>query len=369
MSSDDDSQIRESFMERLYEETDDPTTTWVDPAPIGVRIGIESAWELSPLIDHLVRAGFVETAYDDEVRLTVAGAREVVRLRSPAAKTVLSPKQLEVPAPSHDWHPPIKSEADASELPERKLGWRATVIGVAAAVEAAMFTLLALYPPFSIWAVSLLTAGVLLFVAILLSKLTDAKWFPQAAAWTLVAALAVGGIVIKVTESRPQQSTRLAPAASRPVLTFVQTSPMTVPWCNYFDLTVDGTIPADYRLLVFDASADANYDVTSYYSYDAVAKAVPRVPGEWVAGPVYVGSQFKLNDQGQPVLRHGQPVSNAGYVVTVFAQLVPTADMQLLDNVNAAIWDLKHLPSNALATAKLDVIRNGDARECVRPAG
>src|SRR5258708_1988705 len=72
VSRDDDGQLRAEFMERLYEETEDPTWAWVDPEPIGVRIGIEGASTLSVLIEHLVRAGFVEKAYDDEVRLTVA---------------------------------------------------------------------------------------------------------------------------------------------------------------------------------------------------------------------------------------------------------------------------------------------------------
>jgi hypothetical protein len=96
MSLDDDSQLRAEFMERLYEETEDPTWAWVDPEPIGVRIGIEGASTLSVLIEHLVRAGFVEKAYDDKVRLTVAGVREVLRARSLAAGATLSPGLLEV---------------------------------------------------------------------------------------------------------------------------------------------------------------------------------------------------------------------------------------------------------------------------------
>lgn len=366
MSSDSDSQMRESLLERFYEETNNPTTTWIDPAPIGVRIGIDFVPKLSVLIDHLVRAGLVETSDDNEIRLTGAGVAEVVRVRSRATRAEESHEQFKVPAPSNDRDAPSLSDTDAVGGSEPKLGWRAAVIGVGAAVEATVLALLGLYPPVSIWAVLLLTLGVLLFVAILLSKLTKANWFPQAAAWTLVAVLTLGGVAIRVTQTRPQLLALPTPE-QRPVLAFVQTSPITVPWCNYFYLTVTGIIPTGYRILVFDASADANYNVTSYYSYDGVAQAVPRVLGEWVAGPIYIGSRFELNDQGQPVLRNGQPVSNAGYLVAVFAVLVPIADMQLLDDVNAATWDLKQMPSNATATAKLDVIRNGNTRQCVRP--
>jgi hypothetical protein len=98
MSRDDDRQLRTEFMERLYEETENPTLTWVDPEPIGVRIGIEvaTASTLYLLIEHLVRAGFVEKGYDDQVLLTAAGAREVLRARPLATGTRFPPAPLEV---------------------------------------------------------------------------------------------------------------------------------------------------------------------------------------------------------------------------------------------------------------------------------
>jgi len=96
MSLDADSQLRAEFMERLYEESENPTLTWVDPEPIGVRIGIEIPSTLFLLIEHLVRAGLVEKAYDDEVRLTAAGVREVLRARTLATGTTPQPGPLEV---------------------------------------------------------------------------------------------------------------------------------------------------------------------------------------------------------------------------------------------------------------------------------
>jgi hypothetical protein len=70
-------------MERLYEETEDPIGTSVDPEPIGVRVGLDLDSTRYVLVEHLVRAGFlVKNDYDGEVRLTRAGAREVEKARS-----------------------------------------------------------------------------------------------------------------------------------------------------------------------------------------------------------------------------------------------------------------------------------------------
>ena len=66
-------------MGRLYEESPDDPWTWIDPEPIGLRIGIESGWELHPLVDFLERAGYLETGYEEQVRLTDAGRREVIK--------------------------------------------------------------------------------------------------------------------------------------------------------------------------------------------------------------------------------------------------------------------------------------------------
>lgn len=78
-TADEDGQLRTEFMGRLYEEDPDELQTWIDPEPIGLRIGIESGWELHPLVDFLERAGYLETGYEEQVRLTDAGRREVMK--------------------------------------------------------------------------------------------------------------------------------------------------------------------------------------------------------------------------------------------------------------------------------------------------
>jgi hypothetical protein len=244
-----------------------------------------------------------------------------------------------------------------------KLGWRAVVIGVIAAVEAVVLAVLALFPPVSIWAVVLSAASVLLAGTLVVSKLPEAKWFPLAAAWTLVAVLVVSTVVADLHRGHPVPSTVVGTSA--PTIQFVQTSPATVPWCKYFDLTVSGTIPPGDKILVFDASTDQNYNVTGRYSYDAVAKPVPRIPGEWTAGPVFISSQYVQDGRGHNIIQHGKPVSNT---VAVFAVVLPADVMQILDEVGSAAWDLPQLPASPLAHAELDVVRNGDVSPCA-PTG
>jgi hypothetical protein len=238
------------------------------------------------------------------------------------------------------------------------------VLGVVIAILVAVLTKV------SIWTIAPISAAILLALAMIFTGITKTKWFHLAASWTLSAALLASGIYVAAKSK--QAGTHQHPASGArvqtpPTLDFVLTSPATVPWCDYFKLTTTGTVPDGYKILVFDASTDVNYNVTSPYSYDAVAQPVPRVPDEWEAGPVYVSSQYVHNGQGQNVIRNGRPVSNSGYTVAIFALLVPASDMQLLDNVTAEAWGLKSLPPNRLVTAKLNVIRNGDVKACARP--
>jgi hypothetical protein len=137
-----------------------------------------------------------------------------------------------------------------------------------------------------------------------------------------------------------------------------------------FQLTTKGTVPGGYEILVFDASTDDKYLVTSPYSYDAIATPVLNVPGEWVAGPVYVSSQYVQNGHGQNVLKNGKPISNAGYTVAIFAEIVPDSIGTLLDAVTAYHneWGLARLPVNSLAHARLDTVRSNDVRQCAKPA-
>lgn len=80
---DEDSQLRAEFMERLYEEFPDNPSTWIAPKPIGLRIGIDLGPDLHLLVDHLEEAGYLETDYEENVRLTNAGRREVTKHDKP----------------------------------------------------------------------------------------------------------------------------------------------------------------------------------------------------------------------------------------------------------------------------------------------
>ena len=81
----DEARLRAEFMERLYEEGLDNPSAWITPEPIGLRIGIDSGYELRPVVDYLERAGYLETyeiALEEHVRLTDAGRREATKPRS-----------------------------------------------------------------------------------------------------------------------------------------------------------------------------------------------------------------------------------------------------------------------------------------------
>jgi hypothetical protein len=248
------------------------------------------------------------------------------------------------------------------------------VLMAAAVITVAITALIAVYTTVSTWTVILVSAGVLLALAMNFKGLGQARWFSVAAPWTVSAALIVGGIYVTASRDSPGaglNSRSTNQTAKPPELHFVKASPATVPWCNMFQLTTEGTVTRGYEILVFDASADDRYLVTSLYSYDAIATPVHNVPGEWVAGPVYISSQYVQNGHGQNVLRNGKPISNAGYTVAVFAEIVPDSIGTLLDAVTAYHneWSLARLPVNSLAHAQLDTVRNNNVRQCARPTG
>jgi hypothetical protein len=149
-----------------------------------------------------------------------------------------------------------------------------------------------------------------------------------------------------------------------PELDFVPESSGTVPWCNTFFIKASGQLPAGYEILIFDASADAQFQVTSGYSYDHEATSAKGNTDEWETGHVYVASKYKRDTNGNEIFHNGQPVSNAGYTVVVSAVLLPDSVGQILDSVNASYVLLKHLPPGVIAIAQFDATRNGDVRQC-----
>jgi hypothetical protein len=194
--------------------------------------------------------------------------------------------------------------------------------------------------------------------------LTGLAWLVQAMS---------GGFALPV-RSRPGPNRQAAPrppasAVTAPALQFVQISPAIVPWCSYFRLTVTGSMPDGYKILVFDASTNpaGTGIITGHYSYDAVASPVPRIPGEWIADPVYVSSKYVQNGHGQNIYKSGKLINNAGYTVKIFALILPANNAAMLDEFGHAAWNMPQLPGSALATATLDVTRNGDVRDCIPP--
>ena len=189
----------------------------------------------------------------------------------------------------------------------------------------------------------------------------------------LAVAAVLGGLVGHATASPspapiPRSSSSADPGhPAAPKLDFVPESAGTVPWCNIFFIQASRPLPSGYMILIFDASADTKFNVTSYYSYDNYNNPVTPAPtqvDEWESGPVYVASPYKQDAKGNNIIRDGREVSNAGYTVVVFAVLVPNSVGQLLDNVAHANILLKRLPPGVIAEAQFDATRNGNVKQC-----
>lgn len=258
------------------------------------------------------------------------------------------------------------------ELKEKERLTFSNFILLAAAVLTVVMTVLAaVFATVSFWTVLPVTASFLLALAVAFTGLTETRWFYPIATWVVIVALFASGVYIAARGKQSDAGQLTSKVVKVLKLHFVLTSPATVPWCKSFLLTTTGSVPRGYEILVFDASTDAQYDVTSLYHYDGAAVPVERVAGEWMITSVYIGSQYKQNARGQNVLRNRKPVSNEGYTVAVVALLVPDSDGNLLQSVMAHDSKrlLKPLPPRPLATAKLDTIRNNVAKECPRGKG
>ena len=240
-------------------------------------------------------------------------------------------------------------------------------------LAAVIGALVAVFTTVSIWAIVLVASGVLLALAANFAKWIQVRWFNLASMWALVAVLIVSGLYLTIS-GRRAHALPLPPArgsaVKAPKLAFVKTSPATVPWCNRFYLTTDARIPKGDEILIFDASTDPQFSVTSVYNFDFAASPVSRVPDEWVTDPIYPGSRYREDSHGENVVRDGRPISNAGYTVAIFAVIVPGGVGQLLKTVGAFNneWGLIRLPARALVTAQLDTVRNSNVRQCARTA-
>jgi hypothetical protein len=156
--------------------------------------------------------------------------------------------------------------------------------------------------------------------------------------------------------------------AGRPVapqLDFVPASSGKVPWCNNFYIKATGQLPAGYRILIFDASSDARFNTVSNYSYGGAVTPVKGITNEWETPDLWLGTKYKTDDNGNPVLRAGKNASNAGYTVVVFAVLVPTSVVQILeDAIPKGHILLTQLPSEMIKEAEFDATRTGDVQQC-----
>ena len=151
---------------------------------------------------------------------------------------------------------------------------------------------------------------------------------------------------------------------SAPKLEFVPQSSGTVSWCTTFYIKASRQLPNGYKILIFDASADTRFLVTSNYNYDGVVTPVTGVSNEWETGHVWVSSDYKQDASGHYIIRNGKKVSNAGYTAAVFAVLVPNSVSQTLTHVDVKV---DNLPPGQIAEAQFHAMRNGDIQKRCSP--
>ena len=164
--------------------------------------------------------------------------------------------------------------------------------------------------------------------------------------------------------SSTDQTPSVHPSATK--LDFVPQSSGPVSWCSIFYIKVSGQLPNGYKILIFDASADWRFLVTSNYNYDGAATSLTGVPNEWLTGHVWIASEYKQDASRHNIIRNGEPVSNAGYTAAVFAVLVPNKVSQKFTHVDVQV---DHLPPGRIAEAQFNATRNGDVQGCSPPAG
>jgi hypothetical protein len=90
MSLEEEGQQRMEFMRRLKDEIDGSLAWSVASRIIGNRMGLNS-WDIRAIVNQLVEAAFVEEMYDEEVRLTDAGRREVEQSASVSTDSQMTP--------------------------------------------------------------------------------------------------------------------------------------------------------------------------------------------------------------------------------------------------------------------------------------
>jgi hypothetical protein len=187
----------------------------------------------------------------------------------------------------------------------------------------------------------------------------------------VIVAAGLGGYIGHITSSVASPTTTQASLSSGHPghatvlkLNFVPESSGTVPWCNTFYIKASAQLPAGYEILIFDASADPQFQVTSDYGYDYEATPAKGNPDEWKTGDVYAGSKYKQDANGNYISKNGKHVSNAGYTVVVYAVLVPDNTGQLLATVRPKSVQLTQLPPGVMAKAQFDATRNSDVKPC-----
>jgi hypothetical protein len=203
------------------------------------------------------------------------------------------------------------------------------------------------------------SAGLLIFARVTLIVLwafthsTESRGFSKAMTAIVIATLlGTGGYLLFVSPVKPAALKIIrepAPPPNAPKLYFELGTSARVPYCSAYAIQVEGSVPAGYQVVVFDAPTDKEGNVTGYYNFDQQPKPALNIPGRLVAPYITVGSRSPAG----------------GFRAVVIAAVIADKEANVLEAVKAGSsgWGLNYLPV-VLTSKELEVTRTSTDRPC-----
>jgi hypothetical protein len=223
------------------------------------------------------------------------------------------------------------------------------LVGIAAVIVAPLLPTSARHISASL----LIFAGVALIVLWAFAHSTESRRFGKVMTAIVIASLIGAGgyllFVSPVKPAAPQLIREPAPPPNAPKLYFELGTSARVPYCSAYAIQVEGSVPAGYQVVVFDAPTDEEGNVTGYYNFDQQPKPALNIPGRLVAPYITVGSRSPAG----------------GFRAVVIAVVIADKEAYVLEAVKAGPsgWGLENLPA-VLTSEKLEVTRTSTDHPC-----
>jgi len=220
----------------------------------------------------------------------------------------------------------------------------------AAVITVAITGLVAVYTTISTWTVILVSAGILIALAVNFKGLSQARWFSASVPWMLSAVLVIGGITITAARNAPRAhgSANLPkPQPSPRVIAhirFIEPRPhQKVPQCPR--ITLAGVIPRGMSLWIM-VVPNINYGADDYWYGQIAADNGLDV---WSAREVSIGSRSK----------------SVGFHARLYVVLMDSIWARYFNQVLGAAGSLQvsALPPGEVVAGPLPVTRGPDPRK------